>query len=463
MVAVPRDRCDNTPLPMDALRLLATERLPRELRSLFEVHSDGIGGSIEVEARLGSMTERGRFQPGVTAEYFDAMLGALRASCGHHGLVPQGMETSVDVCFAGGVRVRCEARAGGPPSGTLAAQSAMRKTKLEARTFPVEQQYALRVGFAREESVPDTEAGPHLASASAQLEWAAAFRAAFQRSLEEVVPKERVLLDMHNCYHERNTRDPLLAFAAKRGGYLPLEVATQIRWASGKPQAVRDLRGGSVSLHRVPDASPLPIVALPGEVDIPGYGRHCFPACWYSARIGANYVERRAPPRPAPPRPGPLTPTLFRRKRRLSFVSPWRRVDMTQVQEANSLLDLDMAEVKHEIEYELGGGFPSAELALHLLAADAAALLYGRPVVPPPRLEVEDGAAPTAPGGTAVAAVAGGSDAGDEGQGIGAGRRAGGAGQVVAAVASAITGGRAPGVRGPVKRRRPDGEGGKEG
>lgn len=323
------------------------------LRRVLEAHWAGLQGGTEVEVRLGHWAA-GKFQPGVPEqayksllEYMGSVATADGASAADRAARMLERSDTMDVLFSDGVRVRCEHRSAG---SQWEATGAMRKVKHGDETLRMSAGgFDLRVGVA-EETELGVAAQAHKSSAVAALASGGAAVVSVPPMEGEVEVLARVRLDNHNCYSDRDARDPLLHYARQHKLYLPPELARQVRWMVTNPAQLHTPTGDAVPLHSMPPPDLVSITCLPGEIEVPEHGRHAFPLCWYSGKIGAEFVRpvvAAAAPAPAGP-----APQLFRAKERTSLVGPHSRLDVTCSRESPSGQVVGAAPV-YEVEVEL--------------------------------------------------------------------------------------------------------------
>lgn len=346
------------------------ETVRERVREAVEAHGARVGRGIEIEIRLGlSSARRGGsgFVAGVDGEAHARLRRLLDQRHAELGLSPAKEEATMDIIFPSGARVVCRKR----PGGAFEPCSADRKTKIRACTLSSRGRDAMvRVGVAEESPIQGSDSARAFRDASAALEEAASYPARCRAAGTRATPRDRVIFDgVLPSSGSDPAADPLLRFVQRDPRtplfkYLDPQLSRAIPWTVTAPTEVPTLDGRRIQLHASADADTwVRLVSLPCSVQLPDGSRLHAPACRYAARIPRNYVDQRvtAPPR----RPALPTRATARLKRRWAYEGGGRRLDLTCVHEAPSLLDVPLRPPVFEVELEIadGGRGPDATAA----------------------------------------------------------------------------------------------------
>lgn len=348
------------------------ETVRERVREAVEAHGARVGRGIEIEIRLGLASARrggSGFIAGVDGELHANLRRHLDQRHADLGLAPAKEETTMDIIFPSGARVVCRKR----PGGAFEPCGADRKTKLRACTLSSRGRDAMvRIGVAEESDIQGPDRDCALRDAGAALEDAASFPARCRAAGAHATPRDRVVFDgVLPSSGSDPGADPLLRFVQRdprtpRVSYLYLDpgLSRAIPWTVAAPTEVPTLDGRRIRLHTSADAdSWVHLVSLPCSLRLPDGGRLHAPACRYAARIPRNYVELRVVPPPR--RPALPARATARLKRRWAYEGGGRRLDLTCVHEAPSLLDVPLRPPVFEVELEVAdaGRGPDATAA----------------------------------------------------------------------------------------------------
>ena len=348
------------------------EALEKNIERLKKNTSAGGLENVEVEARLGTFVD-GTFISGVSKRYYDEMrhfLLTFYRSRSSNAKCTFEEQKLVDVIYPNDVRVTVNEETGKvlfdqiskTYEGVIIKQ---KENGIHNLDYDVRDHYSLRIGMARESLYEQKTSRKKAENFVRVTENFFVDSDRTKRILEgarlSIRPGEFIMLKVNPNIPED---DQLMKYAKQNGMKLPSEMANQVQWMILDFQAATSLDRRVLQYHdgKKNTSGIYDILALAGEVHIPGFGMYAIPTAVLKATVHIDHMCTLSKyPNFAIDQSNPdLQPKSFRRKIRTKFVvhqgNATQVVDMSITRfSEQGLENLDHCRPIYEIELDYNG------------------------------------------------------------------------------------------------------------